>query len=348
MKKITIVVVIIILITLCSLAHSGMQPKEGGSLVFAQSVDILSIDPASAYSFESSRVLAHVFEGLVRYSHDYKNIEPALAVSWTVANDKKQWTFKLRKNVRFHDGSAFNAYSVLFSFQRIIDKKHPFHPSRFGYGANLLKQLKSVKVLDEYTVKFVLDKPVAPFLSILSTTVCHIVNPVSFKKMKTERKLYAIGTGPFTLKEWLTGDRVLLEKSNQYWGEKPYLNKIEFKQIKNKHDRLTGLKAGTIHVTDIWDLTNIEKIKKIKKLKLKYIPGANVSILTINNEKKPFDDVNVRKALAYAINKKKLVKYLYQQTAIPAVSVIPSSIWGHNKDLVDYDYNPEKAKALLA
>lgn len=347
MKNVIVITMLAHLVFMSSLSYPEMKPKEGGNLIFAHSVGVLRPDPASAYSVECYRVIKHVFDGLVRYYEDHNQIEPALAVSWDVSPDKKNWIFHLRKDVLFHDGSAFDAHAVHFSFKRIIDKKHPFYPEEAGYGGYFLRHVETIEVIDDYTVKFVLKEGVAPFLSILASPTLGIVSPVSIKKLKGEFTNHPVGTGPFVFKEWIKEDKVVLERNDRYWGGKPYLKTVVFRQVKNRHERLTGMRAGSIHITDVLDPNIINKMKQYDNIQLKHIMGANLLMLTINNEKKPFDNIDVRKAVAYALNKERIVKFLYQEIANPAVSIIPPTIWGHHKGLVDYEYNPEKAKTLL-
>jgi len=156
------------------------EPVKGGELVIARGGESVSLDPAKTTDGESVKVMVNLFEGLVRYKDNSTEIEPCLAVSWESSPDEKEWTFQLRKGVLFHDGTVFNAEAVVFSFMRQIDPNHPFYQKDLG---SVLKYVKTVSATGEYSVRFSLTQPYAPFLSNLGMNfVSSIVSPSGLKK----------------------------------------------------------------------------------------------------------------------------------------------------------------------
>ncbi|MBF0101166.1 MAG: ABC transporter substrate-binding protein [Desulfobacterales bacterium] len=324
------------------------QPKMGGTLIFGRAADSVTLDPAKINDSDSSKVTCLVFEGLVRYKDDSTEIEPALAKSWEVSEDGKSWIFHLREGVMFHDNTPFDAHAVVFSFLRQIDPTHLFYRKDFSCAESTFINVKTVEALDPLTVKITLEKLYSPFLSNLAMTVSvHIISPTALKKWGDNFDKHPVGTGPFQFVEWIPQDRIIIEKNPNYWGKKPYLDKIVFKPITNNKSRLLALKTSAINVMDGIDPEMVNEIKKDKNLQLETRLGINVAWIEMNNEKKPFDQVKVRQAVNYAINKPKLIKFVYQDLAIPAKNPIPPMMWGYNDSIVDYEYNPEKAKQLL-
>ncbi|MBI5591529.1 MAG: ABC transporter substrate-binding protein [Deltaproteobacteria bacterium] len=324
------------------------QPKMGGTLIWGRSTDPVFLDPAKTSDSEEARVTANIFEGLVRYQDGSEDIEPALAVSWETSKDEKEWIFHLRKDVTFHDETPFNAEAVVFSFLRQIDSKHPFHREGFKFANAVFKYVKTVEAIDEYTVKITLEKPYAPFLyNLRMRHAAPIVSPSAVKKLGDQFEKHPVGTGPFRFAEWIPEDRIILEKNPTYWGNSPYLDRIVFKTIADNKTRLLELQTGAIHGMEGIEPDAVEEIKNNKELRFEIKPDLNVGYLAFNTEKKPFDQVKVRQAINYAINKHNLIKLLYQDMAIPAKNPIPPILWGYNDEIADYEYQPEKARQLL-
>ncbi len=309
--------------------------------------DSASLDPARTDDGEASKVIANLFEGLVRFQDGSTEVEPALAVSWETSADGKEWTFHLREGVTFHDGTPFDADAVVFSFMRQIDPKHPFYRKDFA-NPSTFEYVRAVKAVDEQTLRILLGKFYAPFLyNLAEPTAAPIISPAALKKWGDDFGKHPMGTGPFKFEEWVPGDRIILFKNRDYWGGPPHLDRLVFKTIINNKSRLLSLSTGSIDGMDGIDPNAAKKIRLDKALKFEIITGLNVGYLAMNTEKPPFDQVKVRQAVNHAINKRNLIKLLYQNLAIPAKNSIPPVVWGYNDDIADYEYNRKRAKALL-
>ena len=258
------------------------------------------------------------------------------------------WTFKLRKGIKFHDGTPFNAQAVYDSFARIIDKNHPFYGyGKWKYPSLSLDQVSEIRIIDDYTVALVTMKPYAPLLNNLALWLCPIVSPAAMAECKDQIGLNPVGTGPFKFVKWVKDDQIILERNDEYWAEKAKVDKIVLKSIPEPSARLMALQSGTIDITDDLDSDSINVVKKDPNLAVIERPSVNVGYLALNTEKPALQDVRVRKAINHAIDKETLIKTIFKNLAVPAKNPFAPSIWGYNDAIEPYDYNPAKAKALL-
>ncbi|WP_018132032.1 ABC transporter substrate-binding protein [Effusibacillus pohliae] len=337
-------------------AEPNNAKKAGGTLIYGRGGDSVKLDPHNVTDGESFRVTENIYDTLVDFEKDSTKVIPGLATEWQTSADGKTWTFKLRQGVKFHDGTDFNAKAVVYNFERMWDKNHPQHKGDFEYFHDMFGGFKGegsviegIKAVDDYTVEFKLSRPLAPFLANLAMSTFAIISPAALEKYGEKIAQNPVGTGPFKFKEWKPNDSITLEKNDQYWQKGlPKLDKIVFKVIPDNTARLTALKSGEIDVMDGLNPSDVKQVEADSKLQVLLRPSMNVGYLAMNNTKKPFDNPKVRQAISMAINKKGLIDSFYAGLAQPAVNPMPPSVWGYNKDIKDYEYNPEKAKQLLA
>lgn len=327
--------------------HPNFAEAEHATLIYGRGGDSDTLDPARSAMSESIKVFSHIYDTLVIYGDSTSEPLPGLASSWTTSKDNLRWTFKLRSNVTFHDGTPFNSDAVRFSFLRMIDPQHLFYQEGLPY-AGFFSPIKDILTPAPDTVIFVLKYPYAPFLQNLSLAAAGILSPPAMNEWGQDFGDHPVGTGPFVFAKWVENDVIVLKKNNAYWGEGPFIDTLIFKTIPKDSDRLLSLKAGAIHIMDGFSYSVINEFNKNPQLQLHQGPGLNVGYIGINTSRKPFDDVLVRQALNMAINKKRIIKLLCQGVAIPAITPLPPSEWAHNDQLTDYEYNPEEAKKLLA
>ena len=353
MKK--ILVTLIMLGLLVGLL-SGCKPQAAQpvTLVFAKG-DAVNLDPANVTDGESITVMNNIFEGLVRYKAGSTEVEPGLATSWEPSSDGLVWTFHLRQGVKFHDGTPFNADAVVFSLERQRDENHPFHQyGEWEYWGWCFSEIAKTDKVDDYTVKITLSKPFAPFISTIAMFTAYIVSPANAEQYKDQAVSHPVGTGPFKFVEWVRGDHITLEKNSDYWGEKAKIDKLIFKVITDPSSRFLALQKGEVQGMEFPNPDDLQKIESDPSLQTLSQPGLNVGYLAMNMGKDtpgfqgPFADVRVRQAINYAINKKDIVEHLYKGTAEVAKNPLPPTLWGFNDAVQDYEYNPTKAKELLA
>jgi len=357
---------IILLSTLFVFLCSGMvlaAPKSGGTLIFGRGGDSVGLDPAYETDGNSFLVCDNIFEALVFYKDESTALEPGLAKSWDIASDGKTYTFQLRKGVKFHDGTAFNADAVVFSIGRMMkDRKVKF----FGKGWDIPAQdrvpeywvsmemdetIGAVEATGEHTVVFKLKRVEAPFLANMGMDFADIISPTAFMKNPKEFLRNPVGTGPFSFVKWVKDDQIILEKNKDYWDKAagPYLDKVVFRSIPENSVRFLELKAGSISMCQFPNPDDVGLADKDPNIKLVSQPGMNIGYLSFNHTKEPWkSNLNLRKAIAHAINSKAIVDNLYRGMGQVAKNPIPPTMWGYNKEVPGFKYDPELAKAELA
>jgi peptide/nickel transport system substrate-binding protein len=331
---------------------AACNPEQKSSDELAKSVlvgrgaDVLTLDPARVSDSESAEATEQIFDHLVRYRRNSTEIEPSLATSWDVSQDGRAWTFHLRPRVRFHDGTPLDADAVVFSFDRQRDPRHPYHQPDFTYWDTTFRNIQSVDKVDELTVRITIERPYAPFLANLAMFPVSIVSPTAVKKWKADFGRHPVGTGPFRFVEWSQGERVTLEANPNYWDGAPAIHHLVFVAIRDPRQRLVALEGDAIDVAENLSPQDLQFVALHPELALTKIAGNNVGYLAMNVTHPPFDDVRVRRAVNYAINKTAIVKLIYQGLAQPATTPVPPSLWGHVDEPL-YEFDREKAIKLL-
>lgn len=317
-------------------------------MLVGRASDALALDPARITDSESAEVTEQIFDHLVRYKVGSSEIEPALAESWEEAPDGRTWTFHLRHNVRFHDGTPFDAEAVVFSFDRQRDPHHPYHQNDFTYWENTFRNIQEVVAVDAYTVRITIERPYAPFISNLAMFPVSIVSPSAVRKWGADFARHPVGTGPFRFVEWSPGERIMLAANPNYWGGAPRIQHLVFVAIRDARQRLVALEGGAIDVAENLSPEDLQFVALHPELTLLRVPAANVGYLAMNTTHPPFDNVLVRKAANFAINKDAIVKLIYQGLAKPASTAVPQSMWGHVDESRWYHYDRNEAMRLLA
>ena len=325
--------------------------KMGGTLVFARAGDSVGLDPARETDGESFYGATAVFDNLVEFVPGKTDIRPALAESWEVADDNLSVTFKLRKGVKFHDGTDFNAEAVVFSFERQLKEDHPYYnlgPWKYWGYMDMSNIVDEIVAVDDYTVRFDLQKPEAPFLANLAMDFAAIVSPSAVKELGEDFKNNPVGTGPFRFVEWRKDDAIIFERNTEYWADDVYLDRLILKVIPDATARWLALQKGEVDVVDFPSAEDLAAMKADTSVNVMQQEGMNVGYLAFNTTKKPFDNKKVRQALNYAVNKDEIITAVYGNAGAPAKNPLPPGVWSYNDAVKDYAYDPAKAKELLA
>jgi peptide/nickel transport system substrate-binding protein len=324
----------------------AMTPPD--VLVVGQVAEPKSLDPQTVTAVNDFRILINLYDGLVRYKDGSLEVEPALATSWKISSDGKLYTFTLRKGVKFHDGTDFNAAAVKFNFDRMLDDKHPYHNTGPFPLAFFFQSIVETTVIDEYTVQFRLEEPYAPLLSNLAYPTGLIVSPTAVKAQKANFGRNPVGTGPFKFAKWESNRLVVLEKNADYWQGAPKLNAVVFRPITDANTRVTEILSGGIDLMVEVPPDNMGMFKKDPMFTVYEQAGPHLWFLILNMKEGPFTDQRMRQAVNYAINKEALVKEVLQGTATVATGPTPSAFgWAYNDQLKPYPYDPAKAKELI-
>jgi peptide/nickel transport system substrate-binding protein len=331
------------------------EPRRGGTFVFGHSADPKGLDPATITDGESVMVVTNLFDTLVAIDPDTLAIVPALAESWESTPDGRAWTFRLREGVRFHDGTPCDAAAVAFSFERQRDPAHPAHTSDCAYWLDYFKDVERTEALDARTVRLSLARPYAALLSILTLFSASVVSPAAFAsegvdasgKYQCDFARKPVGTGPFRFKEWRIAERIVLEANPTHFRGRPAIDALVFRPIGHAQSRMRELLAGGVHGIHTPDLVDVPRAAANPDLVVLSRPGLNVGYLAMNNDKPPFQDVRVRRAIALAIDKRRLVEAAYNGMADVAETMCPPGIDGHLAFPTEPP-DPARARALLA
>ncbi|WLS76961.1 ABC transporter substrate-binding protein [Erwinia pyri] len=304
-----------------------------------------------------------IYNRLVDFKVGTTELVPSLAESWEISPDGKSYTFHLRKGVKFQSNKAFkptrdfNADDVIFSFMRQKDAKNPYHNVSNGTYANFESLefgslITDITKVDENTVRFTLAHAEAPFLADLGWYFASILSAEyadAMLKAGTPEKVdqVPIGTGPFELAQYQKDSRILFKAFPQYWQGKAKLDRLVFSITPDASVRYAKLEKGECQVMPFPNPADLPRMKENKDLTLMQKAGLNTGFLAFNTQKPPLDNVKVRQALTMAINKPAIIQAVFQGTGTVAKNLLPPGVWSADKDLKDYDYDPEKAKTLL-
>lgn len=325
---------------------SAQTPE--GVLIVGQIAEPKSLDPAAVTAVNDFRILVNLYEGLVRYKPGTLEVEPQLATAWEISEDGTEYTFTLRDDVTFHDGTPFNADAVKFNFDRMLNEAHPYHDTGPFPLAFFFSAIQETTAVDDMTVKFTLNAPYAPFLSNLAYPTGLMVSPAAVAANGADFGRNPSGTGPFTFAEWRSNEAVVIEKNANYWGEAAGTNAVVFRPITDANTRVAEMLAGGIDMMVEVPPTALGQFQG-ETFNVVEQAGPHVWFLILNTKEGPFADVRVRQAANYAINKSAIVNDVLEGTAAVAAGPTPPAFaWAYNEALEPYPYDPEKAKALLA
>jgi len=333
----------------CRLGDEG-QPsgRDRANLIYARPADAQLLDPARITDNESVEVVDEIFDRLIHWAPDTGAVAPGLATTWELDRDGRVWTFHLRPDVLFHDGTPVDADAVVFSLERQRDPAHPFHRDDFISWQRGYRNILKVEAVDPMTVRITIDRPYAPFEANLAMFTAAIVSPTAVRRWGDEFSEHPVGSGAFAFERWDKGERIVLRRNATYWGGAPTFERLIYEVVPDARQRLIALESGAIDVAAAILPDELQYIELHPQLVLHRAPSNNVVYLAMNTSRPPFDDVRVRRAINHAINKAPIVQMGYQGLAVPADGPLPPGQWGHHDAPITYGYDPVRARALLA
>jgi peptide/nickel transport system substrate-binding protein len=336
-------------LALAPAAPPALAQTPPGVLAVGQIAEPKSLDPAAVTAVNDFRILVNLYDGLVRFQDGSLEVEPALAESWEISDDGTVYTFTLREGVTFHDGTPLNAEAVKFHFERMLDEEHPYHdtgpfPLSFFFSA-----IETVEAVDDRTVRFTLGEPYAPFLSNLAYPTGLIVSPTAVAEHGSDFGRNPVGTGAFRFESWDANTAVVVTRNEEYWDGAPPLEAVIFRPITDANTRVAEMLSGGIDVMVEVPPDALGQFAESEDFQVYEQAGPHLWFLILNTKEPPFDDVRVRQAVNYAIDKEALVENVLQGTAEVAAGPIPPAFaWAYNEELEPYPHDPERARELLA
>jgi len=329
-----------------SLALPGgpaFSAPAGQDLVIANEADVTLFDPIRIQEAPTSFVAGFVYEQLVQRTNDGK-VAPALAESWKLSPDRRTWTFSLRKGVKFHDGSEFDASVVEWAFKRALD---PMEASQFRGQFSVIQKIAAV---DKYTIAFTLKEPNVAFLDyVMLTNGAYIPSRRAFETLGRDFPFKPIGTGPFRWGQWVQGQRVVLERNPSYWGPAPKPDRIVIRPITDPNTGVIELETGGVHYIMRANRDDLTRLAKDKRFVVYRVPTYRVRYVSLNGSHPPFDDARVRQAAAFALDVPQIVNSLAGGMAVPADTILPLESPFHpaRGSYPTYATNPGRARELL-
>jgi len=334
-------------------------PQKGGAITVAYKDDLATLDPAIGYDWTNWPAIKMVFDGLLDYDAT-TNVTPRLAAELpTISDDGLIYTFKLRPDVKFSNGRVLTADDVVYSITRVLDPNTASPGAGFFLGiqganefiAGTATSVAGIKAVDAQTVAFTLTAPDVTFLNKMALNFAYIVPKETVDQAGADFGHQPIGTGPFTLKEWKSGEYLVFERNpNYFMSGMPLLDQVTIRVGVDPSVALLQLEKGDIQL--MGDPPPGAEWARIKAdptwtNRIETQPQVNTTYIAINTTLAPFDNVKVRQALNHAIDKQRIVQLLNGRADV-ANQILPPLMPGYDKDYVGYDYNPDKAKQLLA
>lgn len=336
---------IVALLIVLSVFISGCSGKGGeleDTFIYALDADIVNLLPVKLSNVVSSVVSTQIHEPLVKYEDNYDELLPKLATEWSMAEDGLSWEFKLRADVKWHDGEAFSADDVKYTYETLLD------PATKSVRRANYQVIESIETPDPLTVIFHLSEPHGPFLDKMSQIPIMAKHHVSAVGLD-EYNQKALGTGPFKMTAWVPDDYVKLVANADYWGGKPAVETLVFKPIPEASVRAMALEKGEVHFASDLVQEDYEKVVASDKVKGFVVDRLTFAYFGHNNQNPLFSDKRVRQALAHAIDGESIVNDVCKGAAILSNGPIaPTNGSWYNEKLVHHEFDPQKAEELLA
>lgn len=335
----------LMLLASCAPSSNGPQGSNAPSapgkndLIVAVASEPVTLDPSDQNDSASSLAIRQMYDTLIIQDEEM-NLTPGLAESWEFTDDTTL-VLHLRKDVKFHNGETFTSADVMYSLERALA-----NPKVSSFIDSI--DLASSKAVDEYTVELKTTIPYVPLLTNLSHTAISMVNQKAVEEAGDAFNETPCGTGPFKLKSWTHGDRVEFVRNDDYWGDKPAYENLIFRAIPENANRAIEVETGGVDIALSLAPNDGTRLKDNPDVNVVIYSGLSTTGIQINTTAKPFDDVRVRQALNYACDYQSIGESVYEGYGMRSICPMSSQVWGANKDLTPYSYDPAKAKALLA
>ena len=312
-------------------------PASKNRVVVFQGVGLDSLHPYAYSGGGISGIWQHVIEPLIEMDYSRSEYVGVLAESWEFQG--KKWIFRLRKKVRFHDGSPFTSKDVLFTLDRIVNDRKSLQASNFA-------EVTGVEAPDDHTVTITTKQPNAVLLERLNNRF--IVSQSAVEKNGNQLDNYKIGTGPYKLVSWQRAGNLVLTRNDDYWRAKPEIKEVLVKTVKEESARVAGLLAGQADAISNLPIEEIDRVEKNPRTRVEKVQGYRMYFLAMNVTHKPFDNKLVRQAFNYSVDPTVILKHIFEGNGYVLNGPLSSNMIGYDPAIKRYPYDPKKARELLA
>jgi len=319
---------------------NGEAKADIPELIIGIGVDADTLNPQEQTTSIFFTMCELIYDTLFYQTQDMK-LEPRLATGYEVSKDGLTYTIHLRKGIKFSDGTPFDAKVMKLTFDRAFDPK-----LRVPLRSQII-MIKEVTVIDDHTIQVTLKYPFAPFGPTLSFAILSPISPAAIEKYGEDVRKNPVGAGPYALKEWVAGDRIVLVRNENYYGPKPTVARLTFKIVPETATREAMLRTGQIHVCYKPLPSDVASLKADPNIRLEMPLDTRTIFMGLNYQKGVTKNKLVRQAFNYAVDKKAIVKKILFDTALPMEGPCSPILFGYHKMDHQYDYNPTKAKELL-
>ncbi len=335
------------------------QSQRDNTVVIAIEANLSRLDPHASTTWNTFRVIMHIFEGFVAEDLTVDNVDtpplvPALAESWDISDDRLVYTFHLRQDVTFHDGTAFDASAVQFNMDRMLDPDFEYYqPISAGLMRWMWQDLESYRMIDDYTFEITLKQPNSEFLRRLASGgsgAPRFISPASIRQHGNDGvESNPVGTGPYIFQRRSIGEATILTRNANYWdpARTPTIERLIFRPISEVATRELALLAGEVDMISSPSPDSIEQLKA-QGMTIASNAVSTIYMMWVNFQQPPLDDVRVRRAVCMALDREGMTAFHRNGYAIPATGILNFGGPGYNPDFRDCEYNPEGARALLA
>ena len=330
--------------------------KQGG--VYRKPLDNepRTLDPALVQSTYATAVSHQLFDGLVQFDADL-NIIPSLARSWKASHKGVVWVFNLREGVLFHNGREVTAEDVVYSFTRLMDP-NTNSPSTWlfervkgveAFRAGTAERIEGLVALDQYTLQITLSQPYAPFIQMLGTVPARVVPREEIERLGDAFSRQPIGTGPFRFVQWVTGQEIVLQANESYFEGRPFIDKLHYRIFPgaDREAILAEFEDGKLEDASL-PVSARQRLIGNPKYRLFRKPLLATLFLWLDVREGPLSNLKVRQAINLAINREKINATIRHNRQVQARGILPLGMPGYNPELSDYEYNPDRARQLLA
>ncbi|MFG6149884.1 glutathione ABC transporter substrate-binding protein [Halobacillus sp. B23F22_1] len=316
---------------------SGGEAEQ--ELTYASTSDVVGLSPIDTNDSVSAAMIGQIYETLFTRDPETMEIETLLAESYENP-DERTWEIKLKEDITFHDGTPFNAEAVKYTFEEFVDE------DRAAPRASLLAPIESIEAVDEYTVEITTEEPYGALLAALAHTNAAIVSPEADQNQDINED--PVGTGPFKFENWSQGEEVTLSKNEDYWQEPAELENVTMKVVPEYSTAVSMLETGEVQFIDAVPTEHLSRVENIDGIEVDKKDGTPVYSLGFNFDKEPYNELEFRQAVSYAIDREAYVSQL-NGLGIENESIIGPEVFGYGEDAADagYSFDPEKAQEII-